>query len=278
MYRFAKSFAVSALALTLATGAQAQSLDTVLATVNDTDITLGHVLTARSELPAQYQEMPTDALYRGILGQLIQQELIAGSTSEDPAYLKYLLDNKARNARADKVASELITDAVTETAIQDRFNAEYGAATPTKEYNASHILVDSEAEAAEITKALLAGADFMELAKTKSTGPSGPSGGALGWFGPGMMVPEFEKAVVAMDVGAISEPLQTQYGWHVIKLNETRDKAAPTLDEMRGSIEQTLINETLKARIAELETTAEIHRADGIDPAVVNNLGLLHEK
>ena len=69
-----------------------------------------------------------------------------------------------------------------------------------------------------------------------STGPSGPSGGELGWFGPGMMVPPFEEAVMAMEVGAVSEPVETQFGWHVITLNDTRSQAAPPLDEVREEL------------------------------------------
>jgi len=77
------------------------------------------------------------------------------------------------------------------------------------------------------------GADFATLAKERSTGPSGPRGGELGWFGTGQMVPEFEQAVIGLEDGAVSEPVQTQFGWHVVKRNDSRNKSAPSLDEVQ---------------------------------------------
>jgi peptidyl-prolyl cis-trans isomerase C len=112
-----------------------------------------------------------------------------------------------------------------------------------------------------------------------STGPSGPNGGELGWFGAGMMVSEFETAVMNMDVGTVSAPVQTQFGWHVIKLNDMRDKPLPTLDEMRdqliGQLQDTLINQ----KIEELTADAVIvsGNIDEIDPSILSNVEILKD-
>ncbi|CAN0587607.1 unnamed protein product, partial [Ectocarpus sp. 12 AP-2014] len=121
------------------------------------------------------------------------------------------------------------------------------------------------------------GADFAEVAKTSSTGPSGPSGGELGWFSAGQMVPEFQTAVQDMEVGDISEPVQTQFGWHVIKLNETRIPEAPSLDEVRGEIVSELEAQAIEDHVSALTEAADISRPDlsGIDPSVLQQTNLL---
>lgn len=137
--------------------------------------------------------------------------------------------------------------------------------------------METQEEAAALVTDLEGGADFAELAKEKSTGPSGPRGGELGWFGAGAMVPPFEEAVVALDVGAISAPVQTQFGWHVIKLNETRIKDAPTLDQVRGELSENVQASAIESRIEALTETAEIVRPEleGIDPTILNDMSLL---
>ena len=109
---------------------------------------------------------------------------------------------------------------------------------------------------------LKANKDFSELAKTRSTGPSGPSGGNLGWFSKGMMVPPFEKAVLGLKVGEISDPIQTQFGWHIIKLIDVREKAIPSLEEVRPEIEQSLRQEDVKTEIQNLTSKTEVIRSE----------------
>ena len=145
------------------------------------------------------------------------------------------------------------------------------SATPGKEFNAAHILVETEEEAKALKAELDGGADFATLAKEKSVGPSGPNGGDLGWFGVGMMVKPFEDAVVGLEPGQVSDPVQTQFGWHVIKLNETRDAAAPSLDEKREELEGELRSAAVESHVRELTEGAEIVKmVDGIDPAILN--------
>jgi len=147
------------------------------------------------------------------------------------------------------------------------------------EYNAAHILVETEEEALAVIETLDGGADFAETARESSTGPSGPSGGDLGWFGAGMMVGEFETAVKDMEPGDISAPVQTQFGWHVIKLNEVRDQPRPTLEQLRPELENQLLQETVTGKLAELTEAAEITRpaAGDFDPEIINNLDLLED-
>lgn len=254
--------------------------DTVVATVNGTNITLGHMILVQQNLPQQYQTLPPEMLFTGILDQIIQQTLLMqAGPKEDSALVRLSLENERRALKAGEVLQLAADAAVTEEAVKAAFDAKYANVSAGKEYNASHILVETEDEAKALIEELKNGADFAELAKAKSTGPSGPNGGELGWFGAGQMVKPFEDAVMAMEVGAVSEPVQTQFGWHVIKLNESRDKAAPTLDEVRADIEAEVERDAITVRIEELTANAKIDKAgaEGLDPALIKNIDILLE-
>ncbi len=124
---------------------------------------------------------------------------------------------------------------------------------PQLQFKARHILVASQGEAIDLITELDGGADFEELAREKSTGPSGPTGGDLGWFSPDQMVPPFSNAVAAMEDGEYtSEPVQTQFGWHVILREESRDTEPPTLESVREVITQQVKQKKLQAYIASL--------------------------
>ena len=253
------------------------SSETVVATVNGTDITLGHMIVLRQRLPQQYQQLPPDILFNGILDQLVQQTLLGDQIEELSTASRVTLDNEERALRAAEEARRVVEEAMTDEAIQAAYDELYGNAEPETEYNASHILVETEEEATALVTELEGGADFAELAMEKSTGPSGPRGGELGWFGTGAMVPPFEEAVVSLDVGAISAPVQTQFGWHVIKLNETRVKDAPALEQVRGELLENVQAAAIESRIEALTATAEIVRPDleGIDPTILNDPSIL---
>ena len=192
---------------------------TVVATVNGTEITLGHMAAARSGLPEQYLQLPDDVLFKAILDQLVNQTILANRFEGDaPAPVQRRLENERRSLIASTVIEQIVEEKLTDDALKAAYDAKYAEATPDKEFKAAHILVETEEDAKKIVEELAAGADFTELAKERSTGPSGPNGGDLGWFGKGMMVPAFEEAVAGMEDGAISNPVQTQFGWHVIKI------------------------------------------------------------
>ena len=138
-------------------------------------------------------------------------------------------------------------------------------------------MVETEEDALAVKAEIEGGADFAEVAKEKSTGPSGPSGGSLGWFGPGMMVPAFETAVAELEVGGISAPVKTQFGWHIIKLEDKRSKEAPAMEEVKAELETQVRQIKAQAMIEELTAAATVDRtaAEGIDPTVLSNIGLL---
>ncbi len=283
MRNFLAATAVSALMVFSAGVSLAQeeiTADTVIASVNGTDITLGHVIVLRGQLPQDYQGLPDDVLFKGIVSQLIEQTLLADKTAasgeEIPRDVALSLANERRALYASVQIDAIAGRDISDEAIQAAYDEQYGNVAPEPEFNASHILVETEEEAQALIETLNGGADFAELAKEKSTGPSGPTGGELGWFGLGMMVEPFEAAVVDMEAGAISAPVQTQFGWHVLKLNEKRDKPAPTLDETRVALMEGLRQAAVEAEIAKMREGADITEApEGFDASLMRDTSLL---
>jgi len=261
-----------------ATAQDNPDIDTVLATVNGTDITLGHMIALRASLPAQYGQLPAEILFTGILDQLIQQTLLMQSFEGDVSKRSELvLENERRAILATEAIENVMQGDLDDATVQAAYDERYASAAQDTEYKAAHILVETEEAARDLIAQLDGGADFAALAREHSTGPSGPNGGDLGWFGPGVMVESFFNAVASLEPGAVSEPVQTQFGWHVIKLNETRLTETPSLDEVRAEIEETLRQEKFDAHVETLSGNATITRNDasGIAPETINNLELL---
>ena len=142
---------------------------------------------------------------------------------------------------------------------------------------ARHILVDSEAACLELKKEIEAGADFGDVAKKNSTCPSGAQGGDLGSFGPGMMVKPFEDAVRVLEPGQVSDPVQTQFGWHIVRLNETRVQEAPALEDVQAELATELQQTTVETHIETLVSSATITRAEAgsFDPAALLGITLI---
>jgi peptidyl-prolyl cis-trans isomerase C len=272
-------------ALALAAGlagpalAEGETAATVVATVNGKEITLGHMIALRESLPAQYQSLPDDALFSGILNQLIQQEALAQTAGDLPPRAALTLDNENRGFLSGQALRGVIEGAVTDAALQAAYDAKYGNVPPAKEYNAAHILVAAEDKARELKAALDAGADFAQLAKEHSTDTgSGSNGGDLGWFGLGMMVKPFEDAVVAAEAGKVTDPVQSQFGWHLILVKEVRDAAKPTLDDVREELAAELESKAIEAHVADVTAKATVTRpGEGIDPARLRDLTLIGE-
>lgn len=265
----------SAITLTTSAFAEEVTADTVVATVNDVQITLGHVIAARASLPPQYQELEDTQLFKGILDQIIQQELLKQSAGELSKAVEIQIENEQRIVIAGAALQSVAKAAVTDEALKAAYDAKYADFEPGREFNAAHILVETEDEAKALVVELEAGADFATLAKDKSTGPSGPNGGDLGWFGLGMMVAPFEQAVTSMEPGAISAPVQTQFGWHVIKLIDSRLQDVPELDTERDELASGIEEAAIRTNLAELEAAATIERSEGIDPALMRNDALI---
>lgn len=276
-----KILAVSAVALVpVASLAAEPTAETVVATVDGQDITLGHMLILYSNLPDQYKQVPVSQMFDAILDQLIQQTALAKSLKGDvPAAVRLSIENERRALMASVEISRALEDAVSEADIEAAYQKNYADAEGAREFNASHILVETEEEAAAIRDSILGGADFAETAKEKSTGPSGPRGGELGWFGEGQMVAPFESAVMAMEKGDVSEPVQTQFGWHVIKLNDARTAEAPTLDQVRGQIANELESAALEAHVDAAVASMVVERPDisDIDPEILRQTDLLDD-
>jgi peptidyl-prolyl cis-trans isomerase C len=254
---------------------------TVVATVNGTDITLGHVIVMRNRLPEQYQSVPDAALMTMIVEQLIDQTLLADTLSTDaaadPLAVKLHLENERRGNLALQALNARIAEAVTPEAVQAAYDAAIADFEPATEYSAAHILVETEEEATDLRAQIEGGADFAALATEHSQDPgSGANGGSLGWFGLGRMVPEFEAAVVALEPGAISEPVQTQFGWHLIRVDETRETTPPPLEAVRAEVENQVRQEAVQAEIEALRAGASIEVVENAvapeairDPAVL---------
>lgn len=251
--------------------------NTVLASVDGVDITLGHVIAAVSLLPAQYQGLPDETLFNGILDQMIQQQLLAAAAeSEIDRQAELVLENERRAVLAGTFMARVADAPITDEEVQAEYDMIFADFEASEEYNAAHILVETEEEANALVEELGGGADFAELAAERSIGPSGPNGGDLGWFGQGMMVPEFEAAVLDLDVGEVSAPVQTQFGWHVIILNDTRSQEPPSVDDVRAEIEEQIRNTRVEARMAELTEAADVTRPElAIDPSVIRQGELL---
>ncbi|WP_209834336.1 peptidylprolyl isomerase [Ruegeria sp. HKCCE3926] len=276
---FLPSLALAAvMALPLAAETQPDA-STVVARVNGDEITLGHVIATVASLPPQYQQAEDDVLFDFILEQLIQQQLLGQQQDGLNMRNALTLDNEKRSLQAVQTVAALTNDLVTEEAIQAAYDARFNDFAGEDEFDASHILVQSEEEAKALMTQLDDGADFAELARENSTGPSGPNGGALGWFGKGQMVPEFEAAVIALEKGQVSDPVQTQFGWHLVKLNDKRKTEAPELDAVRDELAQTIQQDAIQARIDELTQQAQIERPalEGAGPEIMRQLDLIQE-
>ena len=282
MSKFTRLIAGAAAAACIAATAAAQDKPdaaTVLATVNGTEITLGHVAALAGRLPPEYAQMPAKDLYDGILEQLIQQTALMQKIEDDPGReAKLSLENQTRAFLASVLVDRLAEAPLEEGAVEALYKERYAEFDPETEAHAAHILVETEDEAKEIAGLLAEGTDFAELARERSTGPSGPGGGDLGWLTHGEVVKPFGDALFALEPGDISEPVETQFGWHVIKLNDTRLTKAPPLDEVRGEIERQIRDAALTAAVEEITAAADVTRSEvEIDPAIIRDVTLLGE-
>ena len=169
--------------------------------------------------------------------------------------MKARIELQTRALLAQAVASDFIANnPATDEEMQALYEEQVGL-SPPQEFKARHILVETQGEAADIIAQLDDGADFAELAKEKSTGPSGPSGGDLGWFPPDRMVAEFSQAVQALTDGAYSKsPVQTQFGWHVILREDSRESTPPPFESVRDALKQSVEGQKLQDYLQSLRS------------------------
>jgi peptidyl-prolyl cis-trans isomerase C len=257
--------------------AEGETADTVVATVNGTQITLGQMIAMKEALPPEYQSLADDVLFKGIYDQLVQQEVLAQSVKDLGPRALATLENDKRGYVSGLAIQGIVKEAVTDAALQKAYDDRFKDAKPQTEYSAAHILVETEEEANALKAELSGGADFAELAKAKSTDTgSGANGGDLGWFGLGMMVKPFEDAVVGAKVGEVTGPVKTDFGYHLILVKETRIAEKPTLDQLRDELAQEVENAAITAKIDELTKASTVTReGETLDPAILKNSALI---
>ncbi len=229
----------------------------VLATVNGSEITqaavenfMGHVKKSISIQEA--------------LSKIITVEILVSKRLESPipkgSPLQLELDRNRKGIIANNFLEEIVGSfSLTKDELQAEYEKQYLSNDALQQYNANHILVKAKDEAMTLIKELKDGADFEELAKKHSTGPSGKNGGSLGWFSKGKMVKPFSNATMALTKGDFTlEPVKTQFGWHIIKLNDVRKNKAPSLKSVADKIRRRDAAIKLQAKIVELQKNAVI--------------------
>ena len=251
---------------------------TVLVSVNGEDITVGNIISFQSRLSDQYQSMEDSVLFDGILKQLIQQTILSQKVNINSDRIKYALENQTRAFLSTELVGKLSEIEVIESEIESLYVKFSTDIERKKEYNASHILVETETEAEELLLSLKNGADFSELAKTYSTGPSGVQGGNLGWFGQGAMVPTFENAVIKLKIDELSVPVQTQFGWHLIKLNDVRKTPVPTIEEVRKELITEIKKKKIDFEMSKIIDSADVIYSDlEIDPKIIREVSMIND-
>lgn len=266
------------LSQTLSAYAEELNDKTVLVSVNGEEITLGNVISFQSRLSAEYKGMNDSDLFDGILRQLIQQTILSQQIDIESRNIEYGLENHVRAFLANELVANLSKIEVTEKEVKNLYFDFSENFKPKTEFNASHILLEKKSEAIEILDKLKNGSDFSELARVYSTGPSGQNGGNLGWFGKGAMVPTFEKAVFSLKVNEVSEPIETQFGWHLIKLIDIRETTAPRIEEVRGELISKIKQNRIEAKINYFTDSANVIFSNlEIDPKIVRQMSILKD-
>ena len=241
------------------------SEEIVVATVNGTEVQLKEILDLIEQLPAEYQNQPLTSYFDQMVDEVINTKLAAkagekSGLSDDPKVIEAMRVAAQKVLAENWLRSEL-AKSITEDALEKAYDAYVSDTVSREEVKASHILLADEQTAIGAIQKLKDGADFAELAREISTGPSGPNGGELGYFGRGAMVPVFEQAAFELEIGSFtSSPVQSQFGWHVIKLFDKRIAEAPSKEEMSEQLAQNITKLSFARIIETLRADAEIKK------------------
>lgn len=247
--------------------APATAEDKVVATINGKPITDADLAVADSEIGSDMGSMPADQKRMSLVEFLIDNQLFAEAAEESkldqgPAFesrLAYLKRRALRELYFDKIIKGSVSDADA----RKLYDEQVQKLKPEEEAQASHILVATEAEAKDLKEKLKNGGDFAALAKEHSKDPgSKDTGGDLGFFTRGQMVPQFEEAVFSMNKGDVSDPVQTQFGWHIIKLVDKRTKAPPAFEVVKDRILQSMLLQKASTTAVDLRSKAKIEYVD----------------
>ena len=247
--------------------------DPVVASVNGENIFASDIAAAQAQLPAEYQQIPPAVLFGLLIDSLIDTKLSVAQARREG------FDKKAEVARRlSRVHDQILQRAYLEAQIEDRMTEDalkqgyekfVAELKGGEEVRASHILVETEGQAKELIVELAGGADFSELAKAKSIGPSADKGGDLGFFKREGMVAEFADAAFALkDEETTKAPVRTQYGWHVIRVVERRKSKPPMFEEVEGEVRNSVTRDIGLEIVKSLRADAEIKRF-GPDGSVI---------
>lgn len=244
----------------------ARAEDKVIATVGGKEIKQSHLDLAEKDLGPELSSVPPEQKNVILLEFLIEHQLLANAAEEKKldsgddfeerlAYYK-------RRAMRDIFFEKSIAGEVSEAAAKKIFDDQIKGVKPETEIKARHILVKEEATAKEIIKEIAGGADFVELAKKKSQGPSAPNGGDLGYFSKGRMVKAFETAAFSLKKGEVSAPVKTKFGWHVIKVEDIREQPLPDYADVKDRIMSSLIQRKAQEVVMKLHQEGKIEVLD----------------
>ncbi len=237
----------------------------LVAKLNGEAIYLDEVLRLVEKLPEEIRQQPLETYFDRLIDDIVDSRLAAAAGNEagltnDERVIEQM-SIAAQRVLAEAWINSELRKSITDEAVQQAYDIFVADEQSRHEVRARHILVKEKAEAEAVIAELQGGADFAELAKKRSTGPSGPNGGDLGYFPRGAMVPAFENAAFALEAGSFTQtPVQTQFGWHIILVEEKRIAEAPTIEELAPQLRQNLISQNLGRLLDSLRTNARIER------------------
>jgi peptidyl-prolyl cis-trans isomerase C len=256
----------AAVALALFAGSPARADDKVLAKVNGVEIKESDVALAEEELAPSLQQMDPASRKDNVLGFLIDLQIVAKAAEdkkiENTDDFKKRLGFTRKRLMMDSLLAAEGKAATTEEAMKKVYEEAAKQITGEVEVRARHILVETEDEAKAVVEELKKGADFAELAKKKSKDPGASDGGDLGFFTKEQMVPEFSAIAFTLEPGKISDPVKSQFGWHVIKVEEKRNRQAPPMDQVKGQIETYVTRKAQADYVGKLREAAKVERMD----------------
>jgi len=245
---------------------RAEEANPVLAKVNGSEIRQSDVTLAEEELGPSLAQMDPATKKENVLAFLIDMKIVAKA-----AEAKKIEDRDDFKARLAFTRNRLLMDnllaaegkaATTDEAMKKVYDEAAKQIAGEQEVHARHILVETEDEAKAVEAELKKGADFAELAKKKSKDPGASDGGDLGFFTKEQMVPEFSAVAFALEPGKISDPVKSQFGWHIIKVEEKRSRKAPDFEQVKAQIEQYVTRKAQADYVAKLRTEAKVERLD----------------
>ena len=260
--------AASCLALALLVGSPARADDAnpVLAKVNGVEIHQSDVTLAEEELAPSLAQMDPATKKENVLAFLIDMKIVAKAAEDkkiaEQADFKKKLDFARNRLLMDNLLAADGKAALTDEAMKKVYDDAAKQISGEQEVHARHILVQTEDEAKAIKAELDKGGDFAKLAKEKSKDPGAADGGDLGFFTKEQMVPEFSKVAFSLEPGKISDPVKTQFGWHIIKVEEKRNRKPPDFAQVKPQIEQYVTRKAQSEFVAKLRETAKVERMD----------------